>query len=87
MKKFFMDLLSGQTEVSSKRFAALFALVNLVILTWIATLNDDNLITPEFMFDALLMIAGGGFGLSVVEKVLTTKNSKKTDSNEQNPTI
>lgn len=78
MKKFFNDLLSGQSDTSSKRFAALFALFNVIILTWVATINSKDFVTPEFMFDALVLIAGGGLGLTVVEKIFSAKNSKKT---------
>jgi len=78
MKKFFNDLLSGQSDTSSKRFAALFALFNVIILTWVATINSKDFVTPEFMFDALVLIAGGGLGLTVIEKIFSAKNSKKT---------
>lgn len=82
MKKFFTDLLSGQSETSSKRFAALFSLANVIAITWVATLNAKDFVTPEFMYDSLALIAGGGLGLTVIEKIFTAKNSKKTGSEE-----
>jgi hypothetical protein len=82
MKKFFSDLLSGQSDTSSKRFAALFALFNVIVLTWISTINAKDYVTPEFMYDSLVLIAGGGLGLSVIEKIFAAKNSKKDGTPE-----
>jgi hypothetical protein len=73
MKKFIQNLLSSESDQSSKRFAALFTLVNLIAMTWVATLKDDKFITPEFMYDSLALIAGGGLGLTVIEKIFTKK--------------
>jgi hypothetical protein len=83
MKKFLMDLLSGQSDTSSKRFAALFALANLIAITWVATLKAKDYVTPEFMYDSLALIAGGGLGLTVIEKIFAAKNSKKTGSGDE----
>ena len=84
MKKFILNLLSGENETSSKRFAALFTLLNLIAITWVATLKDDKYITPEFMYDALALIAGGGLGLTVIEKIFS-KGNKKSDTDTTNP--
>jgi hypothetical protein len=77
MKKFFSDLMSGSSDTSSKRFAALFALFNIIAITWVATIKDEKHVTPEFMFDSLALIAGGGLGLTVIEKIFTAKQSAK----------
>jgi hypothetical protein len=84
MKKFILNLLSSENESSSKRFAALFTLLNLIAITWVATLKDDKYITPEFMYDALSLIAGGGLGLTVIEKIFS-KGNKKSDTDTTNP--
>ena len=76
MKKFFMELLSGKSDTSSKRFAALFTLANLIVITWVATFNAKDYVTPEFMYDALSLIAGGGLGLTVIEKIFSSKKGK-----------
>ena len=81
MKQFFKDLFSGTSETSSKRFAALISLFSIIIMSFIATFKDDKCITPEFMFDGLALIAGGGLGLTVIEKIFT----KKTDSTPKQP--
>lgn len=83
--KFLKELISSKSEYSSKRASAIFTLVNVIALTYIATFRNNDHITPEFMFDALCLIAGGGLGLTVIEKLLDKKNSKSkepTDSVE-----
>lgn len=79
MKKFISDLLSGQSDTSSKRFAALFALLNIIAITWVATLKAKDFVTPEFMYDSLALIAGGGLGLTVIEKIFSAKKSGKKE--------
>ena len=74
MRQFIKELLSGKSDTSSKRFAALFTLMNLLVLTYMAAMQSHG-IAPEFMFNGLLMIVGGGLGLSVVEKIF---NKNKT---------
>lgn len=73
MKKFISELLSSKSGTSSKRFAALFTLMNVIILAYIATFRSVEG-TPEYMYDALCLIAGGGLGLTVIEKIFS-KNS------------
>jgi len=79
MKKFIMNLLGNGSDVSSKRFASLFTLLNVIVLTYIATLTSKEGITPEYMFDALCLIAGGGLGLTVVEKIFSKGSDKKSE--------
>lgn len=74
MKKFFLSILSPYAKESSKRLAALVTLLFLLIMTFMATLRDDNWQTPEYMFDALSMIVGGGLGLTVIEKIFSKYN-------------
>lgn len=80
MKKFFYDMFSSKSELSSKRFSAVFTLFNVIILTYVATFRNDDHITPEFMFDALCLISGGGLGLTVIEKIFDKKNPKQTNN-------
>jgi hypothetical protein len=79
MIKFIKDLMSSKSEYSSKRAAALFTLLNVILLTYIATFRNNDHLTPEFMFDALCLIAGGGLGLTVIEKIF----KKPSDKNEE----
>ncbi len=74
MKKFLYDMFSSKGELSSKRVSSVFTLLNIIVLAYIATFRNDDHITPEFMFDALCLIAGGGLGLTVIEKIFSKKN-------------
>jgi hypothetical protein len=80
MKKFFKSLLTAEGDISSKRITAIFTLINILIMAWIATINADKYVTPQFMYEALAMVVAGGLGLTVLEKIF-----KKTDdsSNDQ----
>ena len=73
MKKFFYDLFGNKSSLSSKRVLSAFTLLNIIILAYVATFRNDDHITPEFMFDALCLIAGGGLGLTVIEKIFDKK--------------
>lgn len=68
MFKFFKNLISSESETSSKRFSALFTLFNIIVLTYMAAWKS-NWITPAFMYDSLCLIVGGGLGLTVMEKI------------------
>ena len=85
MKDFFIKMLSSDGKISSKRFSAFFTLVNIIVLTYIATFLSKENQTPEFMFDALALIAGGGLGLTVIEKIFTKKEDKKSNPENEEP--
>jgi lipoprotein signal peptidase len=76
-------MFSNGDEVSSKRFSAFFTLLNIIILAYIATFMSEEKITPEFMYDALALIAGGGLGLTVIEKIFSKKD-KDADATQDN---
>jgi hypothetical protein len=76
---FLKDLISSKSEYSSKRASAMFTLLNVIVLTYIATFRNNDHITPEFMFDALCLIAGGGLGLTVIEKIFDKKSTPKVE--------
>jgi hypothetical protein len=73
MKKFFYDMFGSRSSLSSKRVLSAFTLLNIIILAYVATFRNDDHITPEFMFDDLCLIAGGGLGLTVIEKIFDKK--------------
>ena len=77
MNKFFKSLLSPDDEVSSKRVISIVVLINIIAMGWIAVYYDDKHIVPEFIFDALAMITGGGLGLTVIEKIFAKYNKNK----------
>lgn len=76
--------MSGKSEYSSKRASAMFTLLNVIILTYIATFRNNDHITPEFMYNALCLIAGGGLGLTVIEKIFDKKPSPQQDNQKDN---
>lgn len=69
MRDFMKKLISANDDMSSKRFAALICTATVIVLAFIATAAHEDKICPEFMYDALCLIAGGGLGLSVIEKI------------------
>jgi len=77
MKNLIFELLSGESYTSSKRFVSLFILLNLICMTWVATLYSEDKVTPEFMYDALTIISGSGLGLTVIEKIFLKKEDVK----------
>jgi hypothetical protein len=74
MKDFFSKMLSGDSRVSSKRVIAIVAIVNIIIFCYIATFLGKTI--PEFMFDGLALISGGGMGLTAVESIFNRKKNK-----------
>ena len=85
MLKFFKELLSTSNKASSKRFAALFTLLNVIILAYIATFKSKDGITPEFMYDSLCLIAGGGLGLTILETIFNKKPTGDIKDTEEGP--
>ncbi len=74
MINFIKNILSADSPESSKRFASFVTLFSVIIMAFLATFNK-NWITPEFMYDALCLIAGGGLTLTVIEKIFN-RNGK-----------
>lgn len=74
--KWLKSLLSAEGDASSKRVSAILALVVCINLTYIGTFTEYK--TPEYMFDGLLLLAGGGLGLTVIESIFTKKKQDET---------
>ena len=77
IKGFFSKMLSGDSRVSSKRVIAIVAIVNIIIFCYIATFLGKTI--PEFMFDGLALISGGGMGLTAMENIFSKKKNKNED--------
>jgi hypothetical protein len=45
----------------------------------VATFKAKDFVTPEFMYDSLALIAGGGLGLTVIEKIFSAKKTEKKE--------
>lgn len=78
MKEFFKKLISNSNDVSSKRVSALFTLLNVIVLTYIATFKSVDMITPQFMFESLCWIVAGGLGLTAVEKIFSKNKTSES---------
>lgn len=68
MISFFKKIISSETSESSKRFVSVMAFFCIIILTFIGTFSKEY-VCPEFMYDALCLLSGGGLGLTVIEKI------------------
>ena len=69
--KWLKSVFSSETDASSKRVASILALVVCINLSYIGTFTEYK--TPEYMFDGLLILAGGGLGLTVIESIFANK--------------
>jgi len=78
--KWLKSVFSNETDASSKRVASILALLVCINLSYIGTFTDYK--CPEFMFDGLLILAGGGLGLTVIESIFT--NKKKSNDEGSN---
>jgi hypothetical protein len=82
MKKWLKSLLSSEGDASSKRASAILSLLVCISFAYIATFTEYK--CPEYMFEGLLVIAGGGLGLTVIESIFTRyKNKGDTPPEEQ----
>jgi len=76
MKEWLKSLLSSCSKVSSKRVIAIFVVINLIILSYIATFSEYD--CPISMFDTLALLTGGMFSGTVIEKFTKSKTNGKT---------
>jgi hypothetical protein len=81
MKKFFLDLLSANSPLSSKRFAGLLTLISCIILAFLAAYKNEW-VTPPFMYDGLLLVVGGLFGFNMAEAIFKKTDSKTAETKE-----
>jgi len=68
---FLKKMVSTSSEVSHKRVIVIVFAIAIIAFCFIATYTTH--IIPEFMFDALCLVVGGGMGLSVLDKVKSLK--------------
>ena len=60
MKDWLKSLLTSCSKVSSKRVIAIFVVINLIVLSYVATFT--YYVCPIAMFDTLALLTGGMFG-------------------------
>jgi len=76
------SVFSNDKDASSKRVASILALLVCINLSYIGTFTEYK--TPEYMFDGLLILAGGGLGLTVIESIFTKKKSNDSADETSN---
>jgi len=76
MNQWLKSLLSSCSKVSSKRVIAIFVVLNLIVLSYVATFSQYE--CPIAMFDTLALLTGGLFTGTVLERF--TKQAKNGDS-------
>ena len=80
MKEWLKSLLTSCSKVSSKRVIAIFVVINLIVLSYVATFT--HYVCPLAMFDTLALLTGGLFTGTVIERF--TKQAKNGGNNEEN---
>ena len=83
MKEWLKSLLTSCSKVSSKRIVAIFVVINLIVLSYVATFT--YYVCPIAMFDTLALLTGGLFGGTVIERF--TKQKSNGGSNQENTSI
>jgi hypothetical protein len=84
MKKFFMELLSANSPLSSKRFAGLLTLLSCIILAFTAAFKSNG-ICPDTMYNGLLLVVAGLFGFNMAESIFKKSDSKIADAAKDIP--
>ena len=83
MKEWLKSLLTSCSKVSSKRVIAIFVVINLIVLSYVATFTIY--VCPIEMFDTLALLTGGMFGGTVIEKFTKSKtNGTTTERSAEN---
>lgn len=85
MKEWINNLFSYSKSVSSKRVTAIFIVINLIVLAYVGTFT--SYIAPQFMFDALAILAGGVLGSTVVEAFTNRNNVTKTNTSDSEESV
>ena len=80
VRNFFSRMFSSDSGVSSKRVISFIILINVIIFCYVATFLGK--IIPEFMFDGLALVVGGGIGLTEIENIFRKGGTKKDIHNE-----
>jgi hypothetical protein len=79
MKRFLNALVSENTATSSKRVIAIIIIFNLIAITWVATVRSTAGTPPQFMFEALALVAAGGLGLTSMERIFGKTGNTNTE--------
>lgn len=72
-----MKLMGDGSDVSSKRFSGIVTLLNLIGLSYVATIKSG--VCPEYMFNTLALLCGGFLGLTTVEAIFAKKKNPEPE--------
>jgi hypothetical protein len=81
MKEWLVSMLSNCSKVSSKRVIAIFVVINLIVLSYVATFT--HYVCPISMYDTLAILTGGMFGGTVIEKFTKSKANGESNGSTQ----
>jgi general stress protein CsbA len=82
MKDWLKSLLTSCSKVSSKRVIAIFVVINLIVLSYVATFT--HYVCPIAMFDTLALLTGGLFTGTVIERFTKQAKNGNTENNSEN---
>jgi lipoprotein signal peptidase len=77
MINYLKKIIRSDTPESSKRFIGIISFICVAFLSILGTFTKYQ--CPEYMYNALCLISGGGLGLTVIEKIF----QKKPNSEEK----
>jgi len=80
--KWLKSVFSNEGDASSKRVSSILALLVCINLSYIGTFTEYK--CPEYMYDGLLILAGSGLGLTVIESIFGKKKSNDTTNEGTN---
>ena len=80
--KWLKSVFSNEGDASSKRVASIIALLVCINLSYIGTFTDYK--CPEYMYDGLLILAGSGLGLTVIESIFAKNKSNEPTNQDTN---
>ena len=78
MKEFIKNMLDSDSSTSSKRVAGILSLLTCIGLAIVATVKTGG-ITPDFMFNNILLFAAGVFSVTGMEKIFSKKDAKPVE--------
>lgn len=82
MKDWLNSLLSNCSKVSSKRVIAIFVVINLIVISYIATFSEYD--CPIAMYDTLALLTGGLFSGTVIERFANQKTNGESNGSTKN---
>lgn len=77
MINYLKKIIRSDTPESSKRFIGIVSFICVAFLSFLGTFTKYQ--CPEYMYNALCLISGGGLGLTVIEKIFDKKEKPSSE--------